>query len=114
MVDSISYLTQLDDISFGRSPNGIGPFTMLTPTFQANNDFPNTTENIIESILVYPNPFKSTLYLETAENIEVKDVLGRSIFYSKGSTSIQTSSWPSGVYFICLKNKNQTVKVVKL
>ena len=114
LVDSISYLTQLDDISFGRSPNGIGPFTMLTPTFQANNDFPNTTENIIESILVYPNPFKSTLYLETAENIEVKDVLGRSIFYSKGSKSIQTSSWPSGVYFICLKNKNQTVKVFKL
>ena len=34
VIDSVSYLPQNDDVSFGRSPNGIGSFNMLTPTFK--------------------------------------------------------------------------------
>jgi len=33
IIDSITYLPQVDDISFARNPNGIGPFSMMTPTF---------------------------------------------------------------------------------
>ena len=34
IIDSISFPTQNEDISFGRSPNGYEIFTMLTPTFK--------------------------------------------------------------------------------
>ena len=39
VIDSVSYLPQSDDVSFGRSPNGIGSFNMLTPTFKATQMF---------------------------------------------------------------------------
>ena len=42
IIDSITYLPQVDDVSFARNPNGTGPFSMMTPTFNKNN---NTTAN---------------------------------------------------------------------
>ena len=114
VIDSITYLAQADDIAFGRNPNGIGSFTMLTPTFKANNDFPNSIKELTKQVMIYPNPFSDVLYLEGNENIEVRDVLGKIIYYAEDINRIQTSDWDSGVYFIYLKNKKQTLKVVKI
>ena len=38
IIDSVSFLTQLEDISFARNPNGIGLFEMMLPTFNKNNN----------------------------------------------------------------------------
>jgi spore coat protein CotH len=114
VIDSISYFSQADDISFGRSPNGLGSFTMLTPTFYANNDFPNSIQEIINPILIYPNPFTDFLYFDTIESIEVRNVLGKFIYSSEGERLLYTQDWDAGVYFIYLKNKNQTLKVIKI
>lgn len=114
VIDSITYLPQLDDISYGRSPNGFGSFTMLTPTFKANNDFPNSIEDISEGVIIYPNPFTDILYFEEEERVEVRDILGKIICFSENTNRIQTSDWESGVYFIFLKGKNQSVKVIKI
>ena len=114
VVDSITYLPQSDDIAFGRSPNGIGSFTMLIPTFKANNDFPNSIIELSEEIIIYPNPFTDVLYLEEKEKIEVRDLLGRIIYYSTSANRIQTSDWDAGIYFISLKDKKQTLKVIKI
>tara|TARA_B100001142_G_scaffold125620_1_gene127520 strand:- start:9824 stop:12073 length:2250 start_codon:yes stop_codon:yes gene_type:complete len=114
VIDSITYLPQLDDIAFGRSPNGLGQFTMLTPTFNGNNDFPNLIDDINESIKIYPNPFSDVLYFDKKENIVVRDILGKIIYSLPNTTMIQTSNWDSGVYFISLKDKNQIVKVIKI
>ena len=114
VVDSITYLPQLDDIAFGRSPNGSGQFTMLTPTFNANNDFPNSIDEVSENVKIYPNPFTDVLYLKEEEKIEVRDILGKMIYYSVSANRIQTSTWDTGVYFISLKDKNQSVKVIKI
>tara|TARA_B100000945_G_scaffold320521_1_gene330842 strand:+ start:429 stop:2684 length:2256 start_codon:yes stop_codon:yes gene_type:complete len=113
VVDSITYLSQVDDISFGRIPNGSGSFSMLTPTFKANNDFPNSVEEIKHQAVIYPNPFTDFLYLDKPEDIEVRDVLGKLIFYENGINNIHTLDWDAGVYFIFLKNKKLTLKVVK-
>ena len=114
VIDSITYLTQFDDISFGRSPNGSGSFSMLPPTFNSNNDSPNFIDNIISPVIFYPNPFSDILYFEDQEYLEVRDILGKIIFRSNSVNQIQTSSWMPGVYFIYLKNDNQTFKVIKL
>jgi hypothetical protein len=87
---------------------------MLTPTFNANNDFPNSIDEVSENVKIYPNPFSDVLYLEEKEKIEVRDVLGKTIYSSTSENRIQTSYWDSGVYFISLKNKKQILKVIKI
>ena len=114
VIDSIIYLPQSDDISFGRSPNGSGPFTMLSPTFSANNDLPNSIKETFNKIMIFPNPFTDVLCLESKENIQVRDVLGKLICEFEGVKKIQTSHWEAGFYFINLKSKNQTLKVIKI
>jgi spore coat protein CotH len=114
IIDSITYLPQADDIAFARSPNGSGSFIMQVPTFKVNNDFINTIIEKKVKIKVYPNPFTNVLYLEERENIEVKDLLGKLIYYSVSVNRIETSDWDAGIYFIYLKNKNQTLKVIKI
>ena len=114
VIDSITYLSQNDDISFGRSPNGLGSFVMLAPTFNANNDFPNSIEYPSERIMVYPNPCTDILYLESKESIEVRDILGKLICSLEDTHQILTSEWDSGVYFIYLKNRKQMLKVIKM
>jgi hypothetical protein len=114
VIDSITYQTQLSDISFGRSPNGSGQFMMLTPTFKYNNDFPNTINNIIDEIVVYPNPFSDILYIKNNDEIEVRNILGKLIYLASNVNRIQTSEWDGGVYFLHLRNKNITYKIIKL
>ena len=57
---------------------------------------------------------RSSKYLVAEENIEVRDILGKLIYSSEGTYRVQTSDWESGIYFIHLKNKKQTFKVVKI
>ncbi|MAX04958.1 MAG: hypothetical protein CMD19_00570, partial [Flavobacteriales bacterium] len=114
VIDSITYFPQFNDISFGRSPNGSGSFSMLTPTFNSNNDFPISVEQIFNKAMIYPNPFTEILYLEGDERIEVRNFLGQLIYSAEYVRSIQTSDWDAGVYFIYLRNKNQNLKVIKI
>ena len=114
VVDSITYFPQADDVAYGRSPNGSGQFTMLTPTFNANNDFPNSIDEVSENVKIYPNPFTDVLYLKEEEKIEVRDILGKIIYFAENTNRLETSSWDPGVYFISLKGKNQTVKIIKI
>ena len=113
-IDSITYLPQVDDISFGRTPNGTGLFTMLSPTFNANNNLSNNIEQIFREVVIYPNPFADILYIEGYEDIEVHNLLGELIYSSEGVRWLHTKDWDAGVYFIYLKNKNQTLKVIKI
>ena len=87
---------------------------MLTPTFNDNNDFPISVEQIFNKAMIYPNPFTEILYLEGDERIEVRNFLGQLIYSAEYVRSIQTSDWDAGVYFIYLRNKNQTLKVIKI
>ncbi len=114
IIDSVTYFPQLDDISFARSPNGMGSFTMLTPTFKGNNDFLNSVNKLSKNIKVYPNPFTDVFYMNEKSNIEVRDLLGKTIYTAVNKDFIQTSNWKPGVYFISLLDINQNIKVIKI
>ena len=114
IIDSISFPSQNEDISFGRSPNGYGNFTMLTPTFKSNNDFTyafNSTNR--NNFKAYPNPFNEKLIIKTSFNFSVKDILGKLVLRNKKNTIINTQNWKSGTYFIHLED-NSVHKIIKL
>jgi hypothetical protein len=114
VIDSITYLPQVDDIAFARSPNGSGPFIMQAPTFKANNDFINAVQEDVEKVKIYPNPFKDVLLLNSKQQVEIRDILGQLIFSAESTNRISTSNWGPGIYFISLKDKKQTLKVIKI
>jgi len=114
VIDSITYLIMADDIAFARLPNGSGPFIMQAPTFNANNDFINSITEKQEQIKVYPNPFSDFIKWNSFEGIEVRDILGKLMYTSENTNRISTSTWNTGIYFIHLKDKNQTIKVIKI
>jgi len=114
VIDSITYLPQADDIAFARSPNGNGPFIMQVPTFKANNDFINAVQEDVGKVKIYPNPFKDVLLLNSKQQVEVRDILGQLIFNAESTNRISTSNWGSGIYFISLKDKKQSLKVIKI
>jgi len=114
VIDSITYLIQADDIAFARSPNGSGPFIMQAPTFKANNDFINAITEKQELIKVYPNPFSDVIKWNSFENVEVRDILGKLMHTSENTNHISTSTWETGIYFLHLKDKNQTIKIIKI
>ena len=114
VIDSITFLTQGDDVAFARFPNGSGPFIMKAPTFNANNDFINAIIEKQELIKVYPNPFSDIIKWNSLESVAVRDILGQLIYTAENTNRILTSSWNSGIYFIHLKSNNQTIKVIKI
>ena len=114
VIDSITYLIMADDIAFARLPNGSGPFIMQAPTFNANNDFINSITEKQEQIKVYPNPFSDVIKWNSFEGIEVRDILGKLMYTSENTNRISTSTWQTGIYFLHLKDKNQTIKVIKI
>ena len=87
---------------------------MQAPTFNANNDFVNAIIEKQELIKVYPNPFSDIIKWNSLESVEVRDILGQLICTAENINRILTSSWNSGIYFIHLKGKNQTIKVIKI
>jgi len=59
IIDDIDYGNQTDDISYGRYPNGIGSFSIMPPTFAAENEiycdfclstYSNTTDDWISNV----------------------------------------------------------------
>ena len=116
IIDSITYLPQVDDISFSRNPNGTGPFSMMTPTFNHNNNTTETEEISISSFACYPNPFSNKLNVISDKGFFVMDIFGRIILeLNHSEKTINTSSWSDGLYFIHLKgNSNTTIKLIKI
>ena len=105
IIDSTIYPIQTNDITWGRYPNGNGPFTYLSPTFNAVNlistisDHPST-----QKFILYPNPSTGNVFIHSSyEEMDLKivDVLGNLVFQKRlvkedESISLNLSS---GIYF---------------
>ncbi len=114
IIDSVSFGEQTADVSFGRLPNGTGPFTALLPTFNRVNNFGvGIKENTSPTIHLFPNPAKELLYVhfETGQvkpnEIQIYSIDGkllhREIINSASNFSqIKTSNFTSGLYFLNL------------
>lgn len=77
---------------------------------------------LLSSIIVYPNPFVSQLTIQNSEKISlslsIRDVGGKLVTFVNGSDpqiNINTENLPAGVYIVTLSgnNANQTYKLIK-
>jgi CotH kinase protein/Lamin Tail Domain/Secretion system C-terminal sorting domain len=68
IVDMVSFPEQYVDITYGRLPNGTGPFDYLYPTFSAENSTAvslEETPDISVDLKLYPNPTTTFINIET-------------------------------------------------
>lgn len=77
-----------------------------------------STENSIENIKVFPNPFVSQIQIELLipDDISIYNISGKRIVntaHKQSQYTIDTSAWPEGTYFIQAKGSQRVYKVVK-
>ena len=125
LIDSVIFSEQIDNVSYGRMPNGFGDFTFLSPTFKKSNDGANLIP--LDDALVfnlYPNPVLDVLYFEiesqSNSTIQIIDVLGRVVFkydLSVGiiSGELSVSDLNAGLYLVSVRSNNTVMskKMVK-
>ena len=123
LIDSVLFPEQIENVSYGRMPNGLGDFTFLSPTFEQTNDGANLIP--LDDALVfnlYPNPVLDVLYFEiesqSNSTIQIIDILGRVVFKSDLSAGIITgelsvSDLNAGIYVVSVRS-NDTVMSKKM
>ena len=125
VLDSISYGVQTADISMGRCPNGTGSFgVLLSPSYAASNCTLGIHEydDAHTSFHTFPNPANTIVNVtmtspEKENNVKLFNTLGQSVYtktFSGGTTSLDISSVPAGVYYINVNCKdNKRIEVIK-
>jgi hypothetical protein len=118
VLDSISFATQFPNISFGRYPNGTGPFGQMPTTFSAQNSASIGIAGVAqpETFLVYPNPTNELIHILNGSeiaSIEIRNSLGQLMLEEtfRGERTFNTSAWPGGLYFIRSGALNQKIIV---
>jgi hypothetical protein len=90
----------------GNYGSGAAASFIVNELILANND------NILNGVIIYPNPASSVLNIENAENssIEIYDLLGRVILSENNislNKQLNVSSFSTGTYLIKITNGNQ-------
>ena len=121
VLDSISFSQQIDDISYGRYPNGTGNFTIMPPTpLQANIISSVDAPDRKSGFKIHPIPVNDFLNICSEEyiicKIDLYDVIGKNIFSATiNKTSyyqLNTEDLNDGIYVLIL-NDIYTFKFVK-
>ena len=112
ILDEITFLVQTTNVSYGRYPNGTGPYQSMLPTFGATNSA-STTEivektDIIQTIKIFPNPANDLFTIELInsndENSDfiILDIQGKVVYDGtiSNTLTVDASSWNSGIYFV--------------
>lgn len=108
VLDSVSFGTQNSDISSGRCPDGIGPFSVLNfPSHGMTNCAVGLNENVLKGFIkIFPNPATHQVTIEM-NNTLIKEVsiynnLGSKVIATEmnGSSIINIESLPAGIYFV--------------
>ncbi len=115
LVDSLNFGTQEVDKSYARIPNGTGPFTITSPSFNSINQTVIQSAATIEKQLVkiYPNPANTKLIVETTQmsSLKIYNLLGELVYNTtiKDTEHIDTSSWVEGIYIVNIENTFQKI-----
>jgi hypothetical protein len=127
LVDSVTYVDQVADVSHGRFPNGTGDFQDMTPTFNAENGTTSTryTPLIGAELILFPNPTRGLLNvrLEQAYTDDLRfrlfaadgRLLREQVLVRGGTTlEINADRLPEGFYFLAVMDGRamETHKVV--
>jgi hypothetical protein len=111
LVDEVQFGPQIDDETYGRFPNGTGPFGEMYPTFSATNSmFIGVEEEVLEipELLVYPNPAQDWLALELSKpaklNVAIYSITGKLVkqesFGRNTLMVLDISHLESGMYIV--------------
>ncbi len=128
ILDSLIYPAQTENKSWGRIPNGTGPFEELFPTFGYNNEEMTGINNFnaVENVVIFPNPSTGSFKVQLSVNkwkgsIELYALDGKrlSLFQetiSEGLYELQVQDRPAsaGIYFLKIPFESgfQTFKVI--
>ncbi len=115
LLDGTEFPQQYNDITYGRLPNGDGPFNYLVPTFGMQNDaLAGEEEESVKLIdyKVYPNPAKDVLYISMTdannETIKIFDLQGKEVLrhIADGNqvATLDISELKKGTYVIHIPN----------
>ena len=88
IVDEVTYIDQVTDVSYGRYPNGIGEFQSMSPTFNAENTGTTATSDPFtkqQEIKVYPNPANDSFTLSIDGETEEKQIV---MIYNLNGTKV--------------------------
>lgn len=115
IIDGVSYQQQKQDTTYGRYPNGTGPFGFMRPSYSSIN-WPTLIipVSMDDNISVYPNPAEDWVNLSIKESkekkytIEIYNINGKLIYVenincdSGGNLqkTIDISSFQKGVYIM--------------
>ncbi|MDL2262043.1 T9SS type A sorting domain-containing protein [Bacteroidales bacterium OttesenSCG-928-I21] len=77
------------------------------------------TPQIKKNIEIYPNPFNESISIlaNNGKSVEIIDILGKNVYYSDlvdETTEISTNHLPKGIYFAKIKNKDNSVQILKI
>jgi hypothetical protein len=120
ILDSVSYPTLIEDVSFGRCPDGTGSWGLLNnSSFNAQNCIVGLTDMVIEQYRVSPNPFTNRLSISSQENmhgeIQFLNLNGQVVLSTNCASKkieIATDQLQQGMYL--LQFNGQTIgKVIK-
>ncbi|HOY30903.1 MAG TPA: CotH kinase family protein [Bacteroidales bacterium] len=78
VLDSVRYGLQSADRTYGRYPNGYGPFIFMQPSFAENNYIETLPAG---SFVLFPNPATGNIYCELSNS---GDIVSYKIYNSKG------------------------------
>jgi hypothetical protein len=106
------------ELSYARVPNGTGAFSWQTPTFgKTNNTVLSFIEKMTGTMIIYPNPAKTSITItdDTSDEVQqliVYNISGSRIYNAVINRSIfvDVSTWDNGFYYIALNG--QKVKKV--
>lgn len=112
VIDIIEYPAQYTDITYGRLPNGTGPFDYLYPTINAENSTAvGQEESSTFDMTVYPNPAGDFAYIRIEKEVQtiahLFDINGRLIQsqnFNGTQLKLDVSELPSGTYIIKLES----------
>ena len=125
ILDDLIFFNQTIDMAYGRSPNGTGNFTELSPTFNGNNDFSGILHEHPIDFSCFPNPAnqKITIQYSISEPalVELRSVAGHLIKTiplneAKNTIDLNINDLNNGIYFISLRSDNalKIKKIIKL
>ena len=117
IIDSVHFADQNSDFCTGRYPNGTGPFVILTPTFDSNNNLARVLSSNTQSgeIILFPNPTRDALNIATQHrdpfDYEIYDFSGKmvmtnTISNNTGISIINTVQLSNGMYLLRTKTDN--------
>ncbi|MFK7922557.1 MAG: CotH kinase family protein [Bacteroidia bacterium] len=110
ILDEVSYVDQSADISYGRIPNGIGNFSLMPPTFGAENSLSTALDSFQDvTFTLYPNPAEGIFHIQFEDEIssamQVYSLSGQMVHSQTISPdqykiSVEVANWPDGIYYV--------------